>query len=137
MMMTMMNLNMGNTYKMSNDLTNLELTYKKIYEVSIQIAQLIDRKIYTELVTYIKKKEQLFLEAGELLEKVKAKNEDTACLVEICTKIQKQEQENIVMLTAVKDDLKKELNKTAQNAKIVSAYSNTELKQGNILDYRQ
>lgn len=122
---------------MSSDLTNLELTYKKIYEVSIQIAQLIDRKIYSELVTFINKKEQLFDEAGALLEKVNAKNEDTSSLVEICTKIQKQEQANIVALTVIKDDIKKELNKTAKSAKIISAYSNTELKQGNILDYRQ
>ena len=122
---------------MSNDLANLELTYKRIYEISIQIAQLIDRKIYTELVTYINKKEQLFIEAGNLLEKVKVKNEDTSSLIDICTKIQKQEQANIVILTEIKDDLKKELNKTAKSAKIISAYSNPEFKQGNILDYRQ
>jgi len=122
---------------MSSDLKNLELTYKRIYELSIQIAQLIDRQIYSELITYINKKEQLFNEAGDLLAKVKAKNEDTTSLIEICEKIQKQEQTNIVMLTSIKDELKKELNKTSKNTKLISAYSNSELKQGNILDYRQ
>ena len=122
---------------MSIDLDNLEMTYKKIYEVSVQIAQLIDRQIYSELVTFMSKKEQLFKEAGNLIEKVKAKNEDTSRLVEICTKIQKQEQENIVALSMVRDEIKKELGKTAKSSKLISAYSNAELKQGNILDYRQ
>lgn len=122
---------------MSTDLNNLELTYKKIYEVSVQIAQLIDRKIYTELITYMKKKEQLFNEAGILLEKVNQNNEDTSSLVPLCTKIQHQEQSNIVALSNVRDELKKELNLTSKNNKIISAYSNTEFQQGNILDYRQ
>ena len=130
---------------MSIDLDNLEMTYKKIYEVSVQIAQLIDRQIYTELVTFMSKKEQLFKEAGNLIEKVKAKNEDTSRLVEICTKIQKQEQENIVALSMVRDEIKSrtkknrevQIGKTAKSSKLISAYSNAELKQGNILDYRQ
>ncbi len=122
---------------MSADLDNLELTYKKIYEISVQIAQLIERKIYTELITFLNKKEQLFKEAGKLLEKVTANGDDTSNLEEICIKIQKQEQANIVALTDVRENIKKELSKAAKNTKIISAYSNTELKQGNILDYRQ
>ena len=128
---------MGIIYNMSNDLNNLSLTYKKIYEISIQIAQLIDRQIFTELVTFINKKEALYNEAGILLEKVRAQNLDTSSLVDICTQIHQQEKANIVALNSIKDDLKKELNKTSQNAKIISAYSNSEFKQGNILDYRQ
>ncbi len=122
---------------MSNDLDNLELTYKKIYEVSVQIAQLIDRKIYSELVTYLNRKEQLFKEVEKYLKKVTENNEDTSRLVEICTKIQKQEEANIIALTSVRDDIKKELSKASKNTKLISAYSNTELKQGNILDFRQ
>ena len=122
---------------MSTDLDNLELTYKKIYEVSVQIAQLIERQIYTELITFLKKKEQLFKEAGGLIEKVNSMKEDTSKLVEICTKIQKQEQANIIALSSIRDDIKKELSKATKNTKLISAYSNTEIKQGNILDYRQ
>lgn len=122
---------------MSNELNNLEIVYKQIYEVSIQIAQLIDRKIYTELITFIKRKEQLYNEAGALLEKVQNNKENTDSLIEICTKIQNQEKSNIIALNEIRDELKKELNKTSKNTKLISAYSNTELKQGNILDYRQ
>ena len=63
--------------------------------------------------------------------------EDTSKLVEICTKIQKQEQANIIALSSIRDDIKKELSKATKNTKLISAYSNTEIKQGNILDYRQ
>lgn len=122
---------------MSNELNNLEIVYKQIYEISIQIAQLIDRKIYTELITFIKRKEQLYNEAGALLEKVQNNKENTDSLIEICTKIQNQEKSNIIALNEIRDELKKELNKTSKNTKLISAYSNTELKQGNILDYRQ
>lgn len=122
---------------MSHDLDNLEMTYKKIYEVSVQIAQLIDRKIYTELVTYLSKKEQLFKEAGVLIEKINIRGEDASRLEEICSKIQKQEQENITALSLVRDEIKKELSKATKSSKLISAYSNAELKQGNILDYRQ
>lgn len=104
---------------MSIDLDNLEMTYKKIYEVSVQIAQLIDRQIYTELVTFMSKKEQLFKEAGNLIEKVKAKNEDTSRLVEICTKIQKQEQENIV---GTFNGSRRNKKRTWKNSKKLKAY---------------
>ena len=122
---------------MSLNVDNLEIIYKKIYEISIQIRQLIDRKIYTELVTFINKKEQLFKEAAVLLEKIQENGEDTSRLEELCTMIKNQEQENIMVLTQIRDGIKKELNKTSKNSKLLNAYSHAELKQGNILDYRQ
>ncbi|MBS4759087.1 MAG: hypothetical protein KHX03_00100 [Clostridium sp.] len=122
---------------MSSDLDNLKMTYNRIYEVSLQIGQLIDRKLYSELVTFMNKKDQLLNEAGVLIEKLREKNEDVQSLTEICTKIQQQEQANIIALTSIRDEIKKELTKASKNTKLISAYSNTELKQGNILDYRQ
>src|SRR5574344_2460457 len=96
---------------MSYDFDNLKIIYNKIYEVAVQIGQLIDRKIYTELVTFLNKKEQLYKESGALIEKLKTTGEDLSSLTEICTKIQKQEQSNITALTMVRDEIKKELNK--------------------------
>ncbi len=122
---------------MSSDLDNLKMTYNRIYEVSLQIGQLIDRKLYSELVTFMNKKDQLLNEAGVLIEKLREKNENVQSLTEICTKIQQQEQANIIALTSIRDEIKKELTKASKNTKLISAYSNTELKQGNILDYRQ
>ncbi len=122
---------------MSANLENLKMTYNRLYEVSLQIGQLIDRKLYSELVTFMNKKEQLLNEAGVLIEKLKQNEEDVQSLTEICTKIQKQEQANIIALTAVRDEIKKELTKASKNTKLISAYSNAEFKQGNILDYKQ
>lgn len=120
---------------MNTVIDELEVLYKKIYEVSIQIAELIDRKIYTELITFISKKEQLFKEADVLVQKVKDSGLDTSSLQELCQKIYKQEQENITALNAIKDDIRQELSKASKNTRIVNAYSNVELKQGNILDF--
>ena len=122
---------------MSKDLENLKMVYNRLYEVSIQIGQLIDRALYSELVTFMNKKDQLLNEAGVLVEKVRASNENTDSLVEICTLFQEQEQANIIALTAVRDEIKKELTKATKNTKLLNAYSKAELKQGNILDYRQ
>lgn len=120
---------------MNTVIDELEVLYKKIYEVSIQIAELIDRKIYTELITFISKKEQLFKDADVLVQKVKDSALDTSSLQDICQKIYKQEQENITALNAIKDDIRQELSKASKNTRIVNAYSNVELKQGNILDF--
>lgn len=120
---------------MSTVINELEVLYKKIYEVSVQIAELIDRKIYTELITFINKKEQLFKKAEILVQKVKDSGLDASALKDICQKIYKQEQENIKALNAIKDDIRQELAKASKNTKIFKAYSNVELKQGNILDF--
>jgi hypothetical protein len=122
---------------MSADLENLDIIYHKLYEVSIQIGQLIDRKLYNELITFMNKKDQLLNEAGVLIEKIKESNENAEVLTEICTKIHEQEMANIAALTGVRDIIKKELNKTTTDKKILNAYSNAELKQGNLLDFRQ
>ncbi len=122
---------------MSNDLENLKMTYNRLYEISLQIGQLIDRQLYSELVTFMNKKDQILHEAGVLIEKLREKNVNVDSLTEICTKIQNQELANITALTSVKDDIKKELSKATKNTRLISAYSNAEFKQGNILDYRQ
>lgn len=122
---------------MSLDLTNLEQTYQKFYEVSLQIGELIERELYDELITYMSKKDKLLYEAGILIQKIKEKNEDTKLIEEICTKIQKQELANISALTVIRDGVKKELNKTSKSSKLVGAYSNAEFKQGNILDFSE
>lgn len=122
---------------MNNDLENLKLTYNRLYEISLQIGQLIDRQLYSELVTFMNKKDQILHESGVLIERLREKNVNVDSLTEICTKIQNQELANITALSTVRDDIKKELNKATKNTKLISAYSNTELKQGNILDYRQ
>ncbi len=117
---------------------NLEMIYNKLYELSIQIGQLIDRKIYSELITYMAKKEKLLKDAETLVQKLQGQDFDSEKLTEICTKYQKQELANIEALKAIKEEIKQELQKTAKSSKLLNAYAPyKELKQGNILDYRQ
>lgn len=117
---------------------NLEMIYNKLYELSVQIGQLIDRKIYSELITFMAKKEKLLKEAEIEVKKLQGQEFKSDKLKEICIKYQNQEMANIEALKTIKEDIKQELTKTAQSSKLLNAYSsNKELKQGNILDYRQ
>ena len=117
---------------------NLEMIYNKLYELSVQIGQLIDRKIYSELITFMAKKEKLLKEAEIEVKKLQGQECKSDKLKEICIKYQNQEMANIEALKTIKEDIKQELTKTAQSSKLLNAYSpNKELKQGNILDYRQ
>lgn len=122
----------------TSDLQNLEMTYSRLYEISVQIGQLIDRKLYSELITFMTKKEKLLKEAEVLVQKLQNQKINVEKLTEICTKYQTQEMANIQALTLIRDDIKKELSKASKDSKLLNAYSShSELKQGNILDYRQ
>ena len=108
-----------------------------MYELTIQIGQLIDRKLYNDIVGYMNKKDQLLKDSNSIIERIKATNEDVSCLEPICQKIHDQELANISALTIVKDQLKKEINKTSKTTKMVNAYSSKESVQGSILDFRE
>ena len=107
---------------MNTDIDELEIIYKKIFQISVQITELIDRKIYSELITFINKKKLLYNDADILVQKVKTKGLDTSPLHDICQKIYNQEQANIVALNQIKEDVRQELTKTSANTKILNAY---------------
>ena len=123
--------------KKNPDLNNLKIVYSQLYELSIQIGQLIDRELYNELITYLNKKDQLLAKSNELVKKLVNDSVDLSELEEICKKIDEQERANINELTLERDQIKKELHKTSKNTKLVSAYSGAEAVQGKILDFRE
>ena len=123
---------------MSIDLNNLEIIYKKLYEISMQIAQLIERELYSDLLGFIERKDQLLQESAKLLDKVRAHRESTDHLHELFRKFTEQEKNNIEALSKVRDKVEAELHKISADKKIVSAYfSPEENHQGNILDFRE
>lgn len=119
---------------MSINLSNLEIVYKKLYEVSLQITQLIERELYNDLIGYIDKKDQLLNESSQILKKVTDAGENADHLQELCLKIQKQELANIKSLSAVRDKIKEELQTNSNNKKFVNAYSSSTPSNGSILD---
>ena len=120
---------------MNTDIDELEIIYKKIFQISVQITELIDRKIYSELITFINKKKLLYNDADILVQKVKTKGLDTSPLHDICQKIYNLEQANIVALNQIKEDVRQELTKTSANTKILNAYLKNDSPKGNILDF--
>ena len=123
--------------KKNPDLNNLKIIYSQLYELSIQIGQLIDRELYNELMPYLNKKDQLLAKSNELVKKLVESSVDLSELEDICKKIGGQEKANINALTMARDEIKKELHKTSKNTKLVSAYSGAEAVQGKILDFRE
>lgn len=122
---------------MSLNLDNLEIVYKRYYEISIQIGELIERELYDELASFIWQKEQILKEAEVLIDKIKATGEDVSCIKELCGKIQFQEKENIKELNKIKNEIKEELKITTKTKKLISAYSSSDLKNGSILDFSE
>lgn len=123
---------------MSIDLNNLEITYRKLYEISTQIAQLIERELYSDLLGFIERKDQLLQESAKLLDKVRAHKESTDHLHELFRKFAEQEKSNIEALSKIRDKVEDELHKISADKKIVSAYvAPEENHQGNILDFRE
>lgn len=122
---------------MSLHLDNLEIVYKRYYELSLQIGELIDRDLLEELPPYIRHKTQIFKEAGVLVEKIKKTNEDASKLEGLCKKIQEQEKQNIKRLQEIKAGVKEELQTTTKTKRLISAYSASEFQKGSILDFSE
>lgn len=119
-----------------DDFEKLNDLYNQIYEVAIMIGQLIDRRQHNGMDNILNVKENLYKEAEAILIKL-GENVDLSRFVPICEKIREQEAININMLTNISNELKKQIDTANKKSKIVNAYSNTELKQGNLLDFRQ
>ena len=118
------------------DFEKLGDLYNQIYEVAIMIGQLIDRRQHNGLDNILDVKENLYKEAQAILLKL-GEDVDLSRFVPVCEKIREQEAMNINMLTGISAELKKQIDAANKKSKIVNAYSNTELKQGNLLDFRQ
>ena len=114
----------------------LNLVYGQIYELSIMIGQLIDRKQLNGLDNFLDVKEGLYDEAEVILKEL-GENADLSDFVEICDKIREQESMNINLLTSMRDDVQKEINNANKKSKLINAYSSVETKQGNLLDFRE
>lgn len=119
-----------------NDINKLDVVYGQIYEVSIMIGQLIDRKQYYNLDNFLTVKEQLYTEAEQLLKNI-GKDVDLSQFIDICTKIKDQEAINISLLNGIKTELQQEIRKVNKKSKVISAYANVETQQGNLLDFKQ
>lgn len=122
---------------MNDKISSLKLLYEQLYEISIEIGQLIDRKNYDQLNAYLAVKDDLMAQIEILFKDLSAEKINLSSLESVCEKINAQEQANINALMMIKDSIKKELNKTIKKTKVANAYNNVETKQGNLLDYRQ
>lgn len=122
---------------MSLYVNNLEITYKQLYETSLQIGQLIERGLYDDLLSYIEKKDRLLNESDSILKKIIAQGDNADKLQDLCQKIEEQEKSNIDALSLVQEGIKEEIKKTAKDKKIINAYTTKMSNEGSILDFRE
>lgn len=113
---------------------NLEMKYKQLYEISLQIGELIERGLYNEISTYAAKKDKVLAEVIKFSQKVAQSGEDNSYLRPLCLKIEAQEKKNLEALNKIREEIKEELHKSNQTHKIVNAYSSSIPESGNILD---
>lgn len=116
---------------------NLEMKYKQLYEISLQIGELIERGLYNEISTYASKKDQILSEIVKLSEKVTQNGEDSSYLRPLCLKIEAQEKANLEAMDKIRERIKTELHQSTKTQKVVNAYSSSILESGNILDFSQ
>lgn len=121
---------------MQKKLAKIEDIYSRLYELSKQIAELLEKNLHTELVTYINKKKILLQEANSIIATIDKKQVNTQKLETIAKKYIEQEKINLQKISAIKDDIKKELSQTVKNTKLLNAYKDDkEYIYGNILDF--
>ncbi len=122
---------------MSLDLDNLEIIYERYYEISLQIKELIERGLYSELAAFISKKEMILQESKVLADKIQQTGEDAGRLAELCRKISNVEKFNIEALSKIRDSLKTELQQVNKNTKLMNAYALSGKNNGSILDFKE
>ena len=119
---------------MSLNMDNLEMKYKQLYEISLQIGELIERGLYNEISTYAAKKDKVLAEVIKFSQKITQSGEDSSYLRPLCLKIEAQEKKNLEALNKIREEIKEELHKSNQTHKIVNEYSSSIPESGNILD---
>ena len=118
------------------DYNQLKLLYDQIYAISLEIANLIEEKIFDELPQTVSKRDKIL----ELLSEIRKENPNTQDYPEeiqdLIKTLEAQEIKNIERLEAIKEALRKELEQTSKSSKLVSAYSQdtTEPSRVNILE---
>ena len=122
---------------MSLDLDNLEIIYERYYEISLQIKELIERGLYSELAAFISKKEMILQESKILAGRIQQTGEDAGRLTELCNKIRNIEKANIEALMKIRETLKKELHVVNKNTKLINAYALSGKANGSILDFKE
>ena len=122
---------------MHSKLKKVEELYESLYELSKQIGELLDRKLYSDLVLYLAKKDKFLKEASSIIDSLQSLEElDTTKLKDLAQKYADKERENIQVMMSIKDEIKQELSKTNKDKKLLNAYNMVDNSpKGNILDF--
>ncbi len=114
---------------------NIQMGYKKLYNLSIQISEMIEADNYSEIFVLMELKDKVISELNKYKEDI-----DKTYRIEfadIIKKINENEKKNIEILEKRKKETEKLINKASEGNKLLSAYMTYKENKGNILDFRK
>ena len=113
------------------------MKYKQLYELSLQIGELIERGLYNEISLLVSRKDKILSEISNLSAKISKNGEDSSYLRSLCQKIAAQEKANLGAMDKICEKIKSELHMNNKVKKVASAYSSAIPEAGNILDWKE
>jgi len=103
----------------------LKLIYEKLYALSLEVKEKIDKKFYHDIMPILQRKNSLLTNLQQT-KKILKEKEYPEFIKELENKLKNQELENIKRLDKLKNELKIKKNKLNKDIKLMSAYSQKE-----------
>lgn len=120
------------------DYNQLKLLYEQIYTISLEIETLINENKHEEIMATATRRDKLLLQLEEVKGSFDATEKYPDEILELLNALKAQELKNMERLEQIKDEIKKELDKTNKENKILSAYSpSTTMETSSIVDIRE
>lgn len=118
------------------DYHQLKLICEKVYNISLEIADLIEKKAYEEVLPIVSRRDNLSVQLGQMLKSVPNQDELPEDIKELILNIKNKEEKNLEQLVTIKQDLRKQLDQTTKSSKLISAYSN-EIIGSSLIDIKE
>lgn len=119
------------------DYNQLKLLYEKIYAISLEIETLTDANQYEDLLPTATRRDKLIQQLEQVKHSLNVTEEEYPDEIkEIVNILKIQELKNMERLELIKAEIKKEMEKTNKENKIISAYA-PNIEASSIIDIRE
>lgn len=119
------------------DYNQLKLLYEKIYAISLEIDTFINTNQHEELLSTVTRRDKLIEQFEQVKNSLNVTEEEYPDNIkEIIEALKIQEIKNLERLELIKAELKKEMERTTKENKLLSAYSPS-ITTSSIIDIRE
>ena len=120
---------------MSKQFEHLEILYKQILKISLNIKNLVVNDDFDSIVFEESRKSQLISKVAFLKKQVNLDDDERIVIEKIREKILAQEDENLTQLSNLREDVLQKIKAISAKEKVMNKYENTESESGTICDY--